>query len=50
MLGGDFLKKRSNEMSTSCQAASRLGISATDEGVLMFVMALLSFADSTPRA
>jgi hypothetical protein len=43
-------QKRSNEMSTSCQAASRPGISATDEGVAIVVMALLSFADSTPRA
>jgi len=43
-------QKRSNELSTSCQAASRLGIGAIDEGVIMFVMALLSFADSTPRA
>jgi transposase InsO family protein len=34
----------------SCQAASRPGISASDEGVVMFFMALLSFADSTPRA
>jgi hypothetical protein len=37
-------------MSTSCQAASRPGISAIDEGVVVFVMALLSVADSTPRA
>jgi hypothetical protein len=43
-------QKRSNELSTSCQAASSLGASAIDETVLAFVMALLSFADSTPRA
>jgi hypothetical protein len=38
------------ELSTSCQAVSRLGTSASDEGVVTVVMALLSFADSTPRA
>jgi hypothetical protein len=42
--------KRSNELSTSCQAASRLGASVIGEGVVVFVMALLSFADSSPRA
>jgi hypothetical protein len=29
---------------------SRLGASASDEGVVIVVIALLSFADSTPRA
>src|SRR5437660_3064654 len=43
-------QKRSNELSTSRQAVSRLGTSASDEGMLIVVMALLSFADSTPRA
>jgi hypothetical protein len=43
-------QKRSNELSTSCQAVSRLGTSVNDEGVVILVMALLSFADSTPRA
>jgi len=43
-------QKRSKELSTSCQAVSRLGTSASDEGVVIVVMALLSFADSTPRA
>src|SRR5262245_29636084 len=43
-------QKRSKELSTSCQAVSRLGTSASDEGVVVVVMALLSFADSTPRA
>jgi len=37
-------QKRSKELSTSCQAVSRLGTSATDEGVVIVVMALLSFA------
>src|SRR5262249_4148839 len=41
-------QKRSKELSTSCQAVSRLGTS--DEGVVIVVMALLFFADSTPRA
>jgi hypothetical protein len=41
---------RSKELSTFCQAVSRLGTSASDEGVVKVVMALLSFADSTPRA
>jgi hypothetical protein len=36
--------------STSCQAVSRLGTSASDEGVVTVVMALLSFAESAPRA
>src|SRR5258708_35495309 len=39
-------RKRSKELSTSCQAVSRLGTSASDEGVVIVVMALLSFADS----
>src|ERR1700719_630819 len=43
-------QKRSNELSTSCQAVSRLGTSANGEVVVVLVMALLSFADSTPRA
>jgi hypothetical protein len=43
-------QKRSKELSTSCQAVSRLGTSASDEDVVIVVMALLSFADSTPRA
>src|SRR6266567_8092869 len=43
-------QKRSNELSTSCQAVARLGTSASDEVVVVPVMALLSFADSTPRA
>jgi hypothetical protein len=43
-------QKRSKELSTSCQAVLRLGTSASDEGVVIVVMALLSFADSTPRA
>src|SRR6188472_2400787 len=43
-------QKRSNELSTSCQAVLRLGTSASDEGVVLVVMALLSLADSTPRA
>jgi hypothetical protein len=30
--------------------ASRLGTSAGDEGMVVLVMALLFFADSTPRA
>ena len=42
-------QKRSNELSTSCQAVARLGTSASDEVVVVLVM-LLSFADSTPRA
>jgi hypothetical protein len=42
-------QKRSKELSTSCQAVSRLGTSASDEGVIIVIMALLSFADSTPR-
>jgi hypothetical protein len=43
-------QKRSNELSTSCQAVSRLGTgaSASDEVMVVLVMALLSFADSTP--
>src|SRR5262249_61492516 len=40
-------QKRSKELSTSCQAVSRLGTSASDEGVVIVVMALLSFA-ATP--
>ena len=47
---GAQTKKRSNELSTACQAASRLGTSASDEGMVIVVMALLSCADSTPRA
>src|SRR6266568_4172933 len=43
-------QKRSNELSTSRQAISRLGTSGSDEGMVLIVMALLSFADSTPRA
>ncbi len=43
-------QKRSHELSTSCQAVSKLGTRANDEVMVMFVMALLSFADSTPRA
>src|SRR5438034_336191 len=35
-------QKRSKELSTSCQAVSRLGTSVSDEGVLIVVMALLS--------
>jgi hypothetical protein len=38
-------QKRSNELSTSCQAVSRLGTSASDQGVVILVMALLSSAD-----
>jgi hypothetical protein len=41
-------QKRSKELSTSRQAVPRLGRS--DEGEVTVVMALLSFADSTPRA
>src|SRR6516165_10599162 len=43
-------QKRSNELSTSCQAVSRLGTSANNGVVVVLVMALLSFADSAPRA
>src|SRR4030088_629507 len=32
-------QKRSKELSTSCQAVSRLGTSASDEGVVTVVMA-----------
>jgi hypothetical protein len=42
-------QKRSNELATSCQAISSLGKSAIAEGLVTFVMALLSFADSTPE-
>ena len=41
---------RSKDLSTSCQAVSRLGASANDGVVVVLVMALLSFADSTPGA
>jgi hypothetical protein len=40
---------RSKDLFTSCQAVSRLGTSATIV-VVVLVMALLSFADSSPRA
>src|SRR5262249_57974164 len=43
-------QKRSNELSTSCQAVARLGTSANEGVVVVLVMALLSFADSAPRA
>jgi hypothetical protein len=43
-------QKRSNELFTSCQAISRPGTSASDEGMLMVIMLLLSIADSTIRA
>jgi hypothetical protein len=43
-------QKRSNELFTSCQAVSRLDTSASDEVVVVLVMALLYFADSTPGA
>jgi hypothetical protein len=38
------------ELSTSCQAVSRLGTSANNGVVVVLVMALLPFADSSPRA
>ena len=38
-------QKRSNELSTSCQAVSMLGTSANGEVVVVPVMALLSFAE-----
>jgi hypothetical protein len=41
-------QKRSNEMSTSCRAASKSGLRAIDEGVVMFVMALLLCGFDTP--
>jgi hypothetical protein len=53
LIGDKFPKhkqKRSNELSTSRQAASRLGTSVIDEAVVLFVMALLSCADSSLRA
>jgi hypothetical protein len=37
-------------LSTSRQAVSRLGRSTSDEGVVIVVMALLSFADFDTRA
>jgi len=43
-------QNRSKDLSTSCQAVSRLGASANDGVVVVLVMALLSFADSTPGA
>jgi hypothetical protein len=43
-------QKRSNELSISRQAASRLGTNVIAAVVVGFVMALLSFVDSTPRA
>jgi len=44
--GGKAVRqKRSDELSTSCQAVSRLAASASDEGMVMVVMALLSSAD-----
>jgi hypothetical protein len=43
-------QNRSNDLSTSCQAVSRLGTSENDGVVVVLVMALLSFADSTPGA
>src|SRR5262249_53329453 len=42
-------QKRSKELSTSCQAVSRLGTSASDEGVIVVVMALLSFGIRHPE-
>src|SRR5438034_192088 len=43
-------EKSSKGLSTSWQAITRLGTSASDEGVVIVVIASLSFADSTPRA
>src|SRR5262245_30456211 len=43
-------QNRSKDLSTSCQAVSRLGTSENDGVVVVLVMALLSFADSSPRA
>jgi hypothetical protein len=43
-------QKRSNELSTSRQAISRLGKGGRHVAVLVLAMALLSFADSSPRA
>jgi hypothetical protein len=43
-------EKRSNELSTSRQAISRLGKSGGHVAVLVFAIGLLSFADSSPRA
>src|SRR5262249_35368868 len=42
-------QKRSKELSTSCQAVSRLGMSASDEGVVIVVMALLSLRIRHPE-
>ena len=36
-------------LAISCHATLKLGTSASDEGVVIVVMALLSFADSTPK-
>jgi hypothetical protein len=41
-------QKRSKELSTSCQAVLRLGASASDEGVVIVVMALLPLRIDTP--
>jgi hypothetical protein len=43
-------QNRSKDLSTSCQAVSRLGTSANDRVVVVLVMALLSFTESTPGA
>jgi hypothetical protein len=43
-------RNRSNELCTSRQAVSRLGAGEIDGIVVAFIMALLSFAESAPRA
>ena len=39
-------QKRSKRLSTSCQAVAKLGTNASDEGMVIVAMALLSFARS----
>src|SRR4051812_4130009 len=43
-------QKRSNELSTSCQAALRLGTSASDEGVVIWRCLLCGFDTPSLRA
>jgi hypothetical protein len=43
-------QKRSKLTATFCQASSTIAFGITPLGVIDFFMALLSFADSAPRA
>src|SRR5271157_4362189 len=45
-----FRQNRSKLAATCCQASSTIAAGATPAAVVDFVMALLTFADSAPRA